>query len=249
MQTNSALLKQSAKRNFIYTDNFVGPLELLVELIEKNGLSINRIALSQVADQYLFYISQNKIRLSDLANFLDIAARLVWIKTLSLTDEQEEGLGEEEEAAVNELEERLRIYAKFKKASEKIKARYGSKVLFSRDNFLKGDSGTFLENEDQLVAIDAKALNQVLGDILKRLPDSCMLKREKITRKINLKEVLDKVRTRLFRKRRLSFFQIISKMEKRYVVLAFLAVLELAKKSEATLNQENFNEDIIVLKS
>ena len=61
---------------------YQGPLDLLLELIERAELDITKIALAQVTDQYLVYLAElQEHSLEDLASFLVIAARLLQIKS------------------------------------------------------------------------------------------------------------------------------------------------------------------------
>ena len=64
---------------------YQGPLDLLLELIERAELDITRVALAQVTDQYLAYLQQfSEYHLEDLASFLVIASRLLQIKSEAL---------------------------------------------------------------------------------------------------------------------------------------------------------------------
>jgi segregation and condensation protein A len=61
---------------------YQGPLDLLLELIERAELDITKIALAKVTDQYLSHLAQlQEHSLDDLASFLVIAARLLQIKS------------------------------------------------------------------------------------------------------------------------------------------------------------------------
>src|SRR3989475_4118731 len=67
---------------------FEGPLDLLLHLIEKRQMEITTISLVVVTDQYLTYLQQwqepDSIPLSNMAAFISIAARLLYIKSQSL---------------------------------------------------------------------------------------------------------------------------------------------------------------------
>src|SRR5215471_12489862 len=93
---------------------FEGPLDLLLYLIEKRQMEITTISLVAVTDQYLAYIQQwqepQGIPLSDMAAFISIAARLLYIKSQSLLPNisKEELTSEMENAAV--MAEELRAH-------------------------------------------------------------------------------------------------------------------------------------------
>ena len=69
----------------IKTEAFEGPLDLLLNLIEKRKLFINDISISKVADDYIAYIKNlNKFPIRESANFILIASTLLLIKSISL---------------------------------------------------------------------------------------------------------------------------------------------------------------------
>ena len=91
-------------------DMFEGPLDLLLHLISKHKLNIHDIQISLLLEQYLEYIHElDHEDLEDAADFLEMAARLIYIKTVSL-------LPHDEEAAElkKELEGRLIEYSQCK---------------------------------------------------------------------------------------------------------------------------------------
>ena len=66
-------------------DVFEGPLDLLLHLITKHKLNIYDIEISKLLEQYLLYIEQAKEQDLEIAGeFLEMAARLIYIKTVSL---------------------------------------------------------------------------------------------------------------------------------------------------------------------
>src|SRR6184192_3954734 len=92
---------------------FEGPLDLLLHLIEKRQMEITTISLLSVTDQYLAYLQQwqeESIPLANMAAFISIATRLLYIKSQSLLPHtsKEELTGEMESAAV--MAEELRTH-------------------------------------------------------------------------------------------------------------------------------------------
>ena len=69
----------------IKTEQFEGPLDLLLDLIEKEEVDITRVSLAKITDQYLEYINaQEDISLHNLTDFLSVAAKLILIKSHAL---------------------------------------------------------------------------------------------------------------------------------------------------------------------
>src|SRR5512139_556016 len=61
---------------------FQGPLDLLLQLIEREKLDISAVSLAQVTDQFLSTVRQmEEVEAADLADFLVVAVKLVWIKS------------------------------------------------------------------------------------------------------------------------------------------------------------------------
>src|SRR5690606_17229094 len=115
----------------IKVKEFEGPLDLLLQLIEKNKLHISEVSLGKVADEYLGYLEKSEmIAKKDLADFLIIGSTLMLIKSISLLPTLERT--EEETASIEELERRLKMYQRFKELGEGIKKKYNQDRLYFR---------------------------------------------------------------------------------------------------------------------
>ncbi len=107
---------------------FEGPLDLLLHLISKHKLNINDIAISQLVEQYLLYIEGMAEHDMEVAGeFLEMAARLIYIKTVSLLPRHEEA-----EEMRKELQGILIEYSLCKKAAVQMKDRYIGNVMAVR---------------------------------------------------------------------------------------------------------------------
>ena len=70
-------------------DNFEGPLDLLIHLIEKKQMKITEINISQIIDDYLNYIKQQKEEnLKIKVEFLIMATDLIEIKAYSILNKE-----------------------------------------------------------------------------------------------------------------------------------------------------------------
>ncbi|MCJ7550001.1 MAG: segregation/condensation protein A, partial [Anaerolineae bacterium] len=105
----------------VHTPVFEGPLALLLRLIEKKELDITKVALAQVTDEFLAHVERMRanMQIEIVAEFLSVAAKLLWIKSRALLpklpssanpDEQEDDTGDE-------LIRQLRAYRQFKEAA------------------------------------------------------------------------------------------------------------------------------------
>ena len=99
----------------IKLENFEGPLDLLIHLIDKNQMSITEIDISKIIEDYLSYISEaQELNLKIKVEFLVMATELIEIKAYSILDK---GKKEEKE---EDLEKRIIEYKMFKEISEKM---------------------------------------------------------------------------------------------------------------------------------
>ena len=101
----------------VKTDVFEGPMELLIELIEKRKLLINDISLASVTDEYMQRVAimeQNPLK--ETTQFVVLAATLLLIKSKSLLPILD--LTPEEEESIEDLQYRLKQYAIFRKAGK-----------------------------------------------------------------------------------------------------------------------------------
>ncbi len=74
------------------TEVFEGPLDLLLFLISKHKVSINDVVITELIDQYIEYIRAMQLENMEIASeFLEMAARLVYIKTVSLLPVYDDG--------------------------------------------------------------------------------------------------------------------------------------------------------------
>ena len=101
-------------------DVFEGPLDLLLNLIAKNKLNIYDIPIAELLEQYMAQIHEMQAADMDVASeFLEMAARLVHIKSVSLLPKKEE-----EAALKQELTGQLLEYQQCKEAAMRLRERF-----------------------------------------------------------------------------------------------------------------------------
>ncbi len=108
----------------VHLPEYQGPLDLLLQMIERAELDITRVSLAQVADQYLEFVSKpGTIELSALADYLVMAARLILIKSRSLLPQPEKEQTVEIEDSAEALARQLREYKAFKQIAAQLRER------------------------------------------------------------------------------------------------------------------------------
>jgi len=218
----------------ISVEQFEGPLDLLLSMVEEQKLSINEISLAEVANQYISYLkSLEEMSKEELAAFLVIASTLMLIKSRSLIPNIV--LTEEEETDIQELEIRLKAYKFFKKLSSHIRELSSKNThLFGREAY-SGMSPVFLPPE----TLKTGSLLTIINDILTYLPKKELLDQETIQKAVSLEEKMAEFKDRLEQAIKFSFDEIkkLSK-DKVEVIVSFLAMLELIKQGFLVFEQK-----------
>ncbi len=219
---------------------FEGPLELLAELISKEELNITIISLAQVTDQYLDYLEKSEdINLSNLAEFLTVASKLILIKSKSLLPLLV--LSEEEEEEIVDLEKQLMEYKKFKDASLEIgKIMESKEYSVSRESFLNLEP-VFSPPSD----VGVNELFDIYEGILSEIPVIEDIEEERVREVVSLKDKIDNLRKFLKNKIETSFRELIGESkDKVEVIVSFLAMLEMAKQRIVVVEQKGMFNDI-----
>ena len=224
----------------VKTDKFEGPLDLLLEFIEKEKLSITELSLAHVADQYLEFIKNNSnIQLDNLADFLSVAAKLILIKSRALLPFLE--FTDEEEKEIEDLAYQLAEYKKFKEASQKLgKMASLGRISYSREGFV-GVRSTFYPPEN----INVFDLKKYFQMILAEIPLIEKLEKEIVGEVITLEEKINDLKKMLKEKVETNFADVTSKAkEKIDVIISFLALLEMVKQRLVQVEQADLFKDI-----
>ncbi len=104
-------------------EDFEGPLDLILFLLQKNKIEIQDIPIALILDQYMAYLEQRqKMDLEVASEFVTMAAHLMYIKTRMLLAIEDDEVQDEMDALIKSLEERRRgeEYAKVKKITERL---------------------------------------------------------------------------------------------------------------------------------
>ena len=224
----------------VKTDAFEGPLDLLLDLIEKRKLHISDISLAQVADDYISYVRNlESYPIADSANFVLIASTLVLIKSKSLLPSLQ--LSEEEESSIGELERRLKLHQRMKELGVHVKKMFGDKMIFQK-SYVGAVDPVFAPAQDMSLA----ALVTAARSVINSFPKKEMLPKIIVKKVISLEEMIESLTDRIKKGLQTSFreFANIGKEEKVNVIVSFLAMLELVKQGVIMVTQEKEFGDI-----
>ena len=225
---------------------FEGPLDLLLNLIEKRKLFISDFSLSKVADDYIEHIRRfEEYPMNDVANFLLIASTLVLIKSKTILPQL--SLTHEEEGDIDDLKKRLAMYELFRNLAGEMKSVYGKTLIYERSG------------RPELVPVfapDARiSITNVHEGVLRviaALPKKISLPKAVVKKVISLEEMMTRLATRVTSALKTSFSQFslytkgkqLPKEDKIEVIISFLAMLELVKQGVVHVIQHEDYGDI-----
>ena len=230
------------------TNEFEGPLDLLLHLIKSDDIDIFEISIEKITKQYMEYINQRKFQNLDISSeFLVMSAELIELKSKLLLPNKTEEIEEEIEEEKNNLINRLIEYEKYKNMTDTFKElEHIRKEIYTRN------SNEILEYTNNYDNID---YGIDLSDLIKAFQN--FLKNKEITKPLNTKITkkeysvdirCNEIRKKIKLKGKIKFEELFDIISKEYVVVTFLAVLSMTKKQEITINQEK-NFDGIIIKA
>lgn len=225
-------------------DAFEGPLDLLLHLIKESKVDIWDIKIVDITDQYLNYIkSMQELNLNVASEYLVMASELMEMKSKMLLprykDEEEEEIDPREQ-----LIQKLVEYQKYKDMTESFK-----ELEEVRHEFYTKAPESLKEyaNDDTVITSDVtlEDLMKAFEKFLKRKELEKPLSTTVTKKEITVEERRNSIRFILKDKKKVDFFELFDVVTKEYIVVTFLAVLEMAKKQELTIYQENNFDNII----
>ena len=213
---------------------FEGPLDLLLHLISKHKLNINDIPIVVLLEQYMEYIDRMSEQNMEIAGeFLEMAARLVYIKTLSLLPRHEEA-----EELKKELQGRLIEYSLCKKAAELMRERYIGNVNAVRKPLAIEFDNTYslIHDPAELIEAYSKVQQKPKEEQIKTDAFNTIVKKKIVSVTSKIIYVL----RHLYKSGSCLMEGLFDGMTNRSErVATFLAVLELTKSGRIWLNEDN----------
>lgn len=244
----------------IKTEQFEGPLDVLLSCIEKRKLLINHVALSTVTEEFISFIdsleSEGESFLRRKTSFITIASILILIKAKSLLPILD--LNPEEQIDVADLEKRLKMLDLMRKTARKLDEIFGKKIIREQGNFRK-EIRIFAPSAD----INVQNLATAMQNVIRKLPKpEKSLPQVRVRKTISIEEMMNTLVTRIKGAIKMTFTNFsgnkhtvpkvftsdeerieFQKTQKQHVVISFLALLELVKQNLIVADQdESFSE-------
>jgi segregation and condensation protein A len=236
------IFSQTARQYQISTEVFSGPLDLLLQLIERAELDITRLSLAKVTDQYLEHLHTIGERDPiEVSAFLVIAARLVLIKSLVLLPRSGNLAALPEEDPGEILARQLITYKRFKEIA-----------LFLRDREDKGFR-TYLRmaplpkyhGKLEIGDYNATDLERMFSKIISSKVQPHPLSQAVTISAITLQQRINEIVSILQITSHSTFNSLLPSDHTRLeIIVTFLALLELIKHHSIFAQQENLFDDI-----
>ena len=214
---------------------FEGPLDLLLHLVSKHKLNIYDIEISLLLEQYLAYIDAANVKdYEQAADFLEMAARLIYIKTCYLLPQPEEA-----ETLKKELQGRMLEYSLCKLAAERLREDYAGGLIYVRAPVKLPVNKQYTREHDKQELLDAYLA--ISSKVKEYKPLRANMFSPIVSRRIvSVESKIEDILMRLYTVGHFEMSTLYDGMTDRSErIAAFLAVLELTKSGRICLNDDN----------
>lgn len=203
---------------------FEGPMDLLIHLIKKTEVDIYDIPIALITEQYLAYMEWIKLlNIDNVGDFLVMASTLAQIKSRMLLPHH--GIGEDEEDPRMEIVRPLAEYLRIKSAAEVLANRnLLGETIFTR----KVKAKEFVDDDQEMIQVGLFELIDAFQRVLQRVSKdhTVEIPSDEVSVKDRMNDIVDVIEE----KGSVVFTELFKVTdEKRYVIVTFLALLELMK--------------------
>lgn len=237
------IISESSDELKLKLGEFAGPLDLLLYLIRQEQANIFDIPIATITDEYLNYVRLMKsLDISVAADFLVMATTLIEIKSKMLLPRDPSAVEEEEfDDPRKELVDRLLEYEKYKSAAQMLYERTTvEQAVFQRGGIDSDDNAEVNASVFDLLTVFQKILARHKEEI------ALEIHREEIS----LAEMIRNLKKRIFDEIELNLLTFFAEMHnRRELVTAFIAVLEIVRTENVRLVQKKTFGDIVLKKA
>ncbi len=225
----------------ISIEKFEGPLDLLLEIIEKKKLPLLEISLFQISEQFIEYLEKESgINPEDIIQFLVVGSRLALLKSRELIPSEEESI--DEEGSIKELQQRLALYKPFRQAAKRLEEVNKKNLkLYSRESF-KNLKEVFYFPKN----LKARDLTTSISELLKTVTLPERSPQAKIKDIVSLEKCITDLNKIIEKDAKINFSDISERWQDDLKLVYFLGILELLKLRKIKVEQKsNFGTIII----
>lgn len=226
----------------IHLPNFEGPFDLLLYFIRRDELDIYDIPISKITEEFQSYVRVMKLLDLELAGeFILMASTLMYIKAKLLLPKPKDENGEEIDDPRTELVQKLLEYKQIKEASEELRHAEEKNLHYHERKFFNNDESaeviyTNTTMFDLLTAFKTavdRIDNAIQEHVVELIPISVEEQKVELVKIVNMRG-------------RIKFLDFTSNKPKSFIVVTFLALLELIRSNELFISQDDLFNDIII---
>lgn len=232
----------------IQSENFDGPLALLLLLIQKEEMDIQDLDLTKITGQYLSYLAQlQEYDFNVAGDYLYLAATLVLLKSKRCLTEKEElelselsGDSELNITSQSELVRRLEELQRFKRLSTGLM----NLTMRGRDVFVKPRVNKKKIVDSILTPQELSSLTDAMMEIIAQSQRRVAIVKKD---KISIKAKLEEFKTRFIKGDEIKFKDILKEVDggdKMEIIITFISLLELARLGKITIFQHQDSGEI-----
>lgn len=208
-------------------EDFEGPLDLLLLLINRREVDIFDIPIAQITNEYLAYVRlMESINLDGVADYIYFAALLISIKARMLLPQPEPDSEEEDLDPRQQLVNQLLEYIRYKDAAETLNQQLEERSRL----FTRGKASIPPEVEapekDVLVKTTLFGLMSALCRVLEDAPDDELMTIK--SQQYSIEDQSEHIRRILFSEKQITFVDLVRGQTRSFIVVMFLAILEMA---------------------
>ena len=229
----------------ITIDNFSGPMDLLLHLIKQSKMNIMDIKLEIIIDEYLDYIKKmEEMNLDIASSYLVMASELLYIKSYMLLPKNNSD-EEEEEDPKERLINRLILYQQYKDQIDSFKELEYERNMYYTKIPSNLDEYQIDEKKALITDVSLDDLVKAFEKFLERVDNEKPI-HTKITKKeLSVEDEIVSIKAKFKKSKRINFFDLFDTKTKEYVVVTFLAILEMAKNRQLVIFQEENFDNIV----
>lgn len=224
-------------------EQFQGPLDVLLQMIEERELEITEISLAEIADAFIGHLDQIEDHYpEELADFLVVATKLLYLKSRELLPFLEP---EDNEESASQLADRLRMYKEFRDATDTIIAKI-SENHFSIPRSVRAAQLEVVEFSPP-ANVTGEGLARAFQNVIDRMEVVIKIPKAAIRSAITLKDKITALSDLLKQHKELHFNELVGNdADRTEIVVTFLAVLELMKQQSIMAHQTSSYSDIMI---
>ncbi|MFR6141292.1 MAG: segregation and condensation protein A [Finegoldia sp.] len=215
----------------IETEEFNGPMDLLLNLVEKEKIDIENVDLAKITNKFIEEVENMKNHTTkDLTDFIYLASTLLYIKSKKLLPKN--NFYEDDQIDEELIKQRLIEYKKFKEISkqlielENISSKYFRKI--------QEDLSAYQSENENLIVPDINLLSETLLEILNSEDNRIIIEETEIieAEEYKIEDCIEDILWKIEKDKKYNFSSFLSNNANRNEVISvFLALLELLKSN------------------